>query len=227
MPHRRRTRSPLTARLVSLARGCARFDSRAYLVAGFFVAGFAACLGAGALAACGGAAKKANYAPATPEQLRVFEHGVDFVAALEGIEGRWREDWDRELSERVGAADFIGVVRIETLLTETDPEQVVTHRLVGRVTRTIAGEADKTLELRVREGESGFPTVHDNVTRIQAREFVAYVKWYRDDNGERAAHFHLSPNSEPVVSETEKVVGLRKESASEDAEGGRTTVYTH
>jgi hypothetical protein len=178
------------------------------------------------LAACGGAAKKANYAPATPEQLRVFEHGVDFVAALEGIEGRWREDWDRELQERVGAADFIGLVLIETLLTETDPEQVVTHRLVGRVTRTLVGDAGKTIELRVREGDVGFPTIHDNVTRIQAREFLAYVKWYLDDAGERAAHFHLSPNSEPVVSETEKVVGIRKESAGKEPEG-RTVVYTH
>jgi hypothetical protein len=184
------------------------------------------CLAVGVLAGCGGAAKKANYTPATPEQLRVFEHGVDFVAALEGIEGRWREDWDRELQERVGGADFIGLVLIETLLTETDPEQVVTHRLVGRVTRTLVGDAGKTLELSVREGDVGFPTIHDNVTRIQAREFLAYVKWYRDDVGERAAHFHLSPNSEPVVSETEKVVGIRKASTGKESEG-RTIVYTN
>jgi hypothetical protein len=183
--------------------------------------------GAAGLSACGGAAKKANYVQATPEQLRVFEHGVDFVAALEGIEGRWRDDWDRDLQERVGAADFIGIVRVETLLTETDPEQVVTHRLVGPVTRTLAGEAGKTIELRVREGDVGFPTVHENISRIQAREFMAYVKWYRDDAGDRAAHFHLSPASEPVVSETEKVVGLRQQGTNKEDEGGRTVVYTN
>jgi hypothetical protein len=179
------------------------------------------------LAACGGSAKKVNYTPTTPEQLRVFEHGVDFVAALEGIEGRWRDDWDRELQERVGAADFIGTIHVQTLLTETDPEQVVTHRLVGRVTRTILGNEEKTVELRVRESDKGFSTVHDNLTRIQSRDFLAYVKWYKDDVGERAAHFHLSPASEPVVSETEKVVGIRKDTSTQEAEGGRTIVHTH
>jgi hypothetical protein len=185
------------------------------------------CVGVLPLTGCGGAAKKTPITPTTPEQLRVFEHGVDFVAALEGIEGRWRDDWDRELQERVGAADFIGTVHVETLLTETDPEQTVTHRLVARVTRNILGDAGKTLELRVREGEPGFPTIHDNVSRIQARDFLAYVKWFNDDAGDRAAHFHLSPASEPVVGETERVIGMRKGGASEDADGGRTIVYTH
>lgn len=185
------------------------------------------CVGALPLAACGGANKKAPITPTTPEQLRVFEHGVDFVAALEGIEGRWRDDWDRELQERVGSADFIGTVHIETLLTETDPEQTVTHRLVARVTRTILGDGGKTVELRVREGEVGFPTIHDNVARIQARDFLAYVKWFKDDAGDRAAHFHLSPASEPVISETERVIGMRKGGATDEADGGRTIVYTH
>lgn len=200
--------------------------TNARLCAGMLTLGLLSGLGASALSACGGSQKKTEYTPATPEQLRVFEHGVDFVAALEGIEGRWREDWDRELQERVGAADFIGVVKIETLLTETDPEQVVTHRLVGRVGRTIAGKAEKTLELRVRESDGGFATIHDNVARIQAREFLAYVKWYRDDAGERAAHFHLSPASDAVVGETEKVVALRQ-GASKNEPEGRTIVYTH
>ena len=184
------------------------------------------CVGPLALG-CGGSAKQVNYAPTTPEQLRVFEHGVDFVAALEGIEGRWRDDWDRELQERVGAADFIGTIHIQTLLTETDPEQVVTHRLVGRVGRTILGDEEKTVELRVRESDKGFPTIHDNLTRIQSHDFLAYVRWYKDDVGERAAHFHLSPASEPVVSETERVIGIRKDTSKEEAEGGRTIVHTH
>lgn len=184
-------------------------------------------IGALCLAACGGASKQTPFTPATPEQVRVFEHGVDFVAALEGIEGRWRDDWDRDLQERVGGADFIGTVRVDTLLTGTDPEQAVTHRLVGKVTRTIYGDAGKSIELRTREGEPGFTTIHDNLTRIQAREFLVFAKWYLDDSGERAAHFHLSPASEPVIGETEKVVSLRgKGSHTDEAAGGRTIVHT-
>jgi hypothetical protein len=160
------------------------------------------------VAACGGAAKPASVTPTTPEQERVFEHGVDFVAALEGLEGRWRDDWDRDLQLRVGGADFIGIVLINTLLTETDPEQRVTHRLVASIKRSLYGQA-KDVELRVSEGQPGFTTVHDNLQRIESREFLVYVKWYVDADGERAAHFHLSPASEVIVTETERSVTLR------------------
>jgi hypothetical protein len=184
----------------------------------------AACLLAGA---CGGKSPaEVQYAEATPEQERVFEHGVDFVAALEGLEGRWRDDWDRDLQTRVASADFIGTIKVKTLLTETDPEQRVTHRLVGNVQRTLAGKADTEIELRVREGQPGFLSVHDNLQRIQEREFVAFVKWYRDDVGERAAHFHLSPASEAIVSETESTVALKRQ-GPDSKKGERVIVHTN
>jgi hypothetical protein len=176
--------------------------------------------------ACGGkSSANVEYAQATPEQERAFEHGVDFVAALEGLEGRWRDDWDRDLQTRVAGADFIGTIRVKTLLTETDPEQRVTHRLVGTVERTLSGNAEKEIELRVREGQPGFPTVHDNLQRIQDRDFVAFVKWYRDDVGERAAHFHLSPASDVIVSQTESTVALRKKAPS--GSGEQVIVHTN
>lgn len=186
------------------------------------------CLGGllSLLVACGGKPPPSvQYTPVTPEQERVFEHGVDFVAALEGLEGRWRDDWDRDLQERVAGADFIGTVSVKTLLTETDPEQRVTHRLVGTVERTLIGDAGKEIDLRVREGQPGFPTVHDNLQRIQDRSFVAFVKWYRDDVGERAAHFHLSPASDVIVSQTESTVALKKQ--AQPGSGERVIVHTN
>jgi hypothetical protein len=176
--------------------------------------------------ACGGKAQsKVQYAEATPEQERVFEHGVDFVAALEGLEGRWRDDWDRDLQERVASADFIGTVKVKTLLTETDPEQRVTYRLVATVDRTLVGDAGKEVELRVRQGQPGFPSVHDNLQRIQDRRFIAFVRWYGDDVGEKAAHFHLSPASEVIVSQTESTVALKKKLPSQSTE--RVIVHTN
>lgn len=176
--------------------------------------------------ACGGKSpSKVEYTQTTPEQERVFEHGVDFVAALEGLEGRWRDDWDRDLQTRVASADFIGTIKVKTLLTETDPEQRVTHRLVGTVERTLTGKADKEIELRVREGQPGFPTVHENLQRIQDRDFVAFVKWYRDDVGERAAHFHLSPASDVIVGQTESTVALKKKGPP--GSGEQVVVHTN
>lgn len=179
------------------------------------------------LAACGGSSPKPTYAPVTPEQERVFEHGVDFVAALEGLEGRWRDDYEKDLQERVAGADFIGVVKVVTMLTETDPEQRVTYRLVGSIKRTLAGQELKELELRVREGQGGFPTIQENLQRIEQREFVVFAKWYEDDHGERAAHFHLSPASEQIVSATESSVMLAKKAPVNTAPGTRTIVHTN
>jgi len=185
------------------------------------------CLPAPLLTACGGASAKVSYTPATPEQERVFEHGVDFVAALEGLEGRWREDYDRDLQQRVAAADFIGIVKIGTTLTETDPEQRVTYRLVGSVKRTIAGADLKDLELRVRQGQLGFPTIQENLQRIDQREFVVFVKWYQDDQGERAAHFHLSPASEQIVTATESNAMIAHKAPTGDVPGERTVVHNN
>lgn len=167
---------------------------------------------------CGGASRNVQYAPMTAEQQRVFDHGVDFVAALEGLEGRWREEWDRDLAERAGGADYIGIIGVHSLLTETDPEQRVTHRLVADVQRSLYGDPGKDLELRVTEGQPGFTSVHENLPRIESREFVVYVKWYRDEDGERAAHFHLSPASDVIIRETETAVSLRGTSGSEGPE---------
>jgi hypothetical protein len=182
-------------------------------------------LSAGSLAACAGTAKNVKVTPTTAEQERVFDHGVDFVAALEGLEGRWREDWDRDLQERIGGADYIGVVHIDTLLTETNPEQRVTHGLNASVERSLYGEA-KDLQLRVSEGQPGFATVHDNLQRVESRDFVVYVKWYRDADGDRAAHFHLSPASDVIVAETERGVGLRS-TAGGDKPAAQERVIVH
>jgi hypothetical protein len=179
------------------------------------------------LVACAGSSPKVNYAAPTPEQERVFEHGVDFVAALEGLEGRWRDDYEKDLQERVAGSDFIGVVKVGTMLTETDPEQRVTYRLVGTIKRTIAGTDLKDLELRVRQGQLGFPTIQENLQRLEQREFVVFVKWYQDDQGERAAHFHLSPASEQIVSATESSAMLAKKAPTGSAPAGRTVVHNN
>src|SRR5690349_10042267 len=83
--------------------------------------------------ACGGAKAPTPSTPLTESQERAFDNGVDFIASLEGLEGRWRDDWDRDLTERVVGADVIALVTVETLRTDTDPQQRVTYRLLSHV----------------------------------------------------------------------------------------------
>lgn len=163
--------------------------------------------------------------PLTPEESRAYEHGVDFIATLEGLEGRWREEWDKDLDVRVGSADAIAVVTVRTLRTDIDPEQRVTHRIFASVDRVILGDArGKEIELSVRQGVPGFPSVNDNLARIEGGNFVAYIKWFRAEGGNVAAHWHLSPASSQVLGETEGAAA-RKQDGGESR--GRTIVHNN
>ncbi len=165
------------------------------------------------LAACAttSTAKKISTTPLTPDEARVYEHGVDFIATLGGLEGKWREDWDKDLNVRIGSSDAIAIVTVKTLRTDTDPEHRVTHRLFASVDRVILGDTrGKEIEFAVREGAPGFMSVNDNQARVQGQSFVAFLKWYQDERGRIATHWHLSPASPEIVTETENTAGLRK-----------------
>jgi hypothetical protein len=160
------------------------------------------------LAACAKStpAPAAPVAPLTAEQVKAFDDGIDFVATLHGLEGKWRDDWDRDLQTRVGAANLVALVTVRTLRTDTDPEQQVTYRLVAQVDRELVGKQNtrrdgEELELAVSADELGFSSVHENIGRITDHQYVAYVK-----AGPDGASWHLSPASAEVVSETESVI---------------------
>jgi hypothetical protein len=136
----------------------------------------------------------------TPEEARLFEHGVDFIGRLSGLEGKWRTDWDHDLEERVKGADLIAIVLLRSSRTDRDPEQRITHRFYGDVERALRGTPPaKPIELVVNQGELGFTSVDNNLLRLQGARVLAYVRWYRDETGMLANHFHLSPASDEVV----------------------------
>jgi hypothetical protein len=162
----------------------------------------------GAVASCASGARRVSDAPLSDEEARLFEHGVDFVGRLP--DGRWREVYDRDLAHRVASSDLIAIVNVRQSRTDRDPEQHVVHRLYGEVERTLRGEAPgPKIELLVRQGEPGFRSIDDNLTRLQDARLVVYVKWYETEQGV-AGHFHLSPASDDVVQETEARVAVRQ-----------------
>lgn len=173
--------------------------------------------------ACGGAKPATTVVPLTPEQAKAFDHGVDFVTSLEGLEGRWRDDWDRDLQARVASADLIALVTVSTLRTDTDPTQRITYRLVAHVDRELVGtDSDQELELAVREEQAGYLTVRENMTRIADKQYIAFVK--RGAQGDDS--WHLSAASEQVVGETEsKITQLNRAPKKDSRE--RVIVHTH
>jgi hypothetical protein len=190
----------------------------------------ALALGLWASLSLGAGCSKTTGPSTTPAQLsaedaQLFEQGVDFIAKLDGLEGRWREDWDRDLQRRVAASDLVAQVVVRTLRTDTDPEQRVTHRIVVHVERVIRGKEPPSaeLELAVREGALGFASVDQAVRRLPEQRFVAFIKWAQGESFAPVAYFHLSPASEQVLTETEAWVARLQETGS----SRRIIVHTH
>lgn len=173
---------------------------------------------------CGGGTQLKTQAgpPLTADEQKVFDDGVDFVATLEGLEGRWREDWDRDLAVRVGGADLIALVTVRTLRTDTDPQQRVTYRLQLQLDRELVGNApSREIELTVHAEEPGFRSVDENLGRLVDTQFMAYLR--RGPDGMR---WHLSPAADQVVVETEsKITQLQR--APKDESRERVIVHTN
>ncbi|MBW2463145.1 MAG: hypothetical protein JRH11_15955 [Deltaproteobacteria bacterium] len=182
----------------------------------------------GALAACGGGTEGRTIQPFTGEHAEVFEDGVDFVADPDALEGRWREDWSRDLDRRVTWSDGVLLLTIGTIRTDSDLDRQRTYRLIAQVDRVILGEGDEgfsgEIELKVREGEAGFGTVDGNERQLLDQPFVGFVRWHQTDAGEVVPRWHLSPATTPVVSRVEYLAESRRDVRRER---GRTTTVIH
>ncbi|RLB52572.1 MAG: hypothetical protein DRJ42_14440 [Deltaproteobacteria bacterium] len=182
-----------------------------------------------ALAACGGAGTEARtIEPFTGDHAEVFEDGVDFVADPDALEGRWREDWSRDLDRRVTWSDGVMILTIGTIRTDSDLDRERTFRLIARVDRVIIGEDDEgfsdEIELIVREGAPGFDTVDGNERQILDQPFIGFVRWHQTDAGEIVPRWHLSPATTPIVSRVEYLAESRRDVRRER---GRTTTVIH
>ena len=162
--------------------------------------------------------------PFLPEHARLFEDGIDFVANPEDLEGRWRDDWEEELDQRVGACDVIALVTVHTLRADVEPNRRTTRRIVTNVERILFGEmSGSERTLRVAETAVGYSSVAGNERRILNQPFIAFIKWVRDPDGSIQAHFHLSPGAEAVIDRVIELVHLRSGTRPED----RRTIVVH
>lgn len=178
------------------------------------------------LSGCGSAPPPARATtPFTAEHAEVFEDGVDFIADPTQLEGRWREDWSRDLDRRVSESDVIAKVTVHTIHTDTDLDRVSTYRLVGEVEEALWGEPpEDEVTLSVREGDPGYGTLEGNDRRVLNQSFVAFIKWYDAPDGTVRPHWHLAPSTEPVVSRVEYLIENRLR-APEDRADRRVIVH--
>lgn len=140
-------------------------------------------------------------APWDPDLAPFFDDAADFIANPGDLEGTWATDYAVELRGRVDAADLICRIHVNTVREDIAVEGARRKHLLATVTSAMHGVAppDERLYLTVDEGSGGFDTIDRNVQRILDNRFVAFVRWYEDDEGALRAHWHLSPATPEVV----------------------------
>jgi hypothetical protein len=153
------------------------------------------------LASCGGTSSGpgAVKSPFLPEDEALFDGGVEFVDDPDKLSGRWRKDWEREVSDRVARADAVFVGEVIATRLGSDFEGRSFLDVTVSIEKPLLGTNTETVELRSRSQEPGFRTLARAGDRLLGGKFVAFVKWAEVDGAVRG-RFHLAHASEFVLS---------------------------
>ncbi|MCB9591332.1 MAG: hypothetical protein H6719_01260 [Sandaracinaceae bacterium] len=180
------------------------------------------------LSACGGAGQVERIVtPFTAEHEPVFENGLDLVRDPEALGGAWLGTWEEDLDARVSLADLVLLVTVQTIRQDTDLDRRDTFRLVVHVDRRYLGEIEDELTLVVRENQPGFQTIETNERHLLQQQFIAFIKWQRDEtDGEVRARWHLAPATEAVAERTRTLLAERRQ-VVEDSSTSRHRVIVH
>lgn len=130
----------------------------------------------------------------------LFEDGVDMIGEPDGLTGRWAEDWNTELRDRVQRSDLIALLTVNTLRTDVSPDQRHTHWLVAEVGDVLKGRYAGELGLAATENSIGFESVERERQNILHKPMVVFAKWVADEAGVVRAHWHLAPATKNIVS---------------------------
>jgi hypothetical protein len=154
-----------------------------------------------AATACGGGKPGAGSTVALSEREHaLFDDGVDLIENPEGLSGRWKEDWDRDLDERIAGSDFVATGSVTTLRTEVDPERQTSYHMVFDVDEALLGEpSSKELLLISRDGDTGYGSVVQHRDHVLRRAVLAFVKYGAGPDGASTPYFHLAAPSKVAL----------------------------
>lgn len=174
-----------------------------------------------AFAACSTSSRGRNTirprAPWEPELAQFFDDAADFIEDPGDLQGNWATGYQGELRGRVDESDLICRVHITTINEDISVDGHRRKHLLARVTSVLRGDSppEDRLHLTVDEGSAGFDAVDRAERRLFNGRYVAFVRWYEDEDGQVRSHWHLSPNSSAVIDMVRGAITEREEAVPE------------
>ena len=153
--------------------------------------------------ACGPPAAR-RIRPSSPylaQHASFLDDNIDLIRDPEGLGGRWASEWATDLRGRIGYADLIARVRVESITVETDAEQRRRMHINAHVMERHRGRVptDRKVTLLVAEGTESWQAVSEHEDELLSGRFIAFIKWFTDGQGEIRNHWHLSPSSQALA----------------------------
>jgi len=173
------------------------------------------------VAACG--SSRSTVRPTSPFEevhARFFDDAADFIREPVTLGGQWASDWDEELRGRVGYADTVALVKVETLRTSIDVERRRTYHLVCRADRIYRGALPEEdhIEVSVAEGSGGFETIARNERQLVEGQYLLFIKWAEESEDDEIVvpRWHLSPASDRARGDVQRMLAEVEEHGGPD-----------
>lgn len=128
----------------------------------------------------------------TARDMLAFDSGADFVSEPAGLSGRWFDDWERLLSDRLDRADIIAIVDVASVANSQSAAEAQTVSLVPTPVEVLKGSWPDDITLVSSEADAGRASVARSESRLLSESFVLFIKW-ADEDGDVVPRWHLSP----------------------------------
>jgi hypothetical protein len=154
--------------------------------------------------ACGGSgASVVKPGEFNAQHALLFDDGVDLIEDPSGLSGRWRDDWESELGQRLELADVVASGTVSTVREEIDPEGHASYHVLFRVHKAFKGKPrGSEIILGSHEGASGFASIEQHREHMVDRNMIVFVRYAAGTDTSLSAvtpHFHMMPPSDAVA----------------------------
>ena len=163
----------------------------------------------GVVAGCGTAFKTGK--SWDPKEARLFDDGIDVIADMSTLSGKWEYDMKNELDARTNLADTVAIVEVLAVQTNEDIDGVMSKNLDARIVDFVYGASpSREITLKSNQNSLGYALIARHEARLVG-EHIVFLRWFDGEDGALANHFHISPASPELVKAVRQMTEARKE----------------